>query len=70
MQREFKVHVLNERGKQKANAIAETFNDALERLMMFVPPCRELALVRTKLEEACFFAKKGMASDLTNTENT
>lgn len=63
MKKEFAVHMLNETGKTKAAAIAEVFDTALTALEELVPPGREIAIVRTKLEEACFFAKKGMASD-------
>lgn len=63
MNKEFAVHLLNRDGKEKAQLIAEAFNTLLESLQQgLVPPGRELAIVKTKLEEACFFAKKGMAS--------
>lgn len=68
MNKEFGVHMLNEDGKAKAKAIAEAFDLLLEtlcpadvRLPAICPPGRELAIVKTKLEEACFFAKKAMA---------
>lgn len=62
MNKEFTVHLLNDEGKTKANAIAQAFDDCLEKLILVVPAGRELAIVRTKLEEASFFAKKGMAT--------
>lgn len=61
MNKEFQVHMLNDSGKAKAAAIAETFDECLEKLLALCPPGRELSLVRTKLEEASFFAKKSMA---------
>lgn len=66
MNSEFTVHMLNEYGKTKALAIAESFDDLLERLKARCPEGRDLAIVRTKLEEACFFAKKAMAKDPLN----
>lgn len=65
---EFAVHILNANGKEKAQLIADVFDLALNQLEVLCVPGRELALVRTKLEEACFFAKKSMASDSSNTE--
>lgn len=65
--KEFEVHMLNEAGKVKAKAIAETFDECLTKLVELCPAGRELAIVRTKLEEACFFAKKAMANDPGNT---
>lgn len=65
MHKEFEVHMLNEVGKEKASAIAAVFDDCLTKLEFLcgdISPTREMALVRTKLEEACFFAKKAMAS--------
>lgn len=63
----FEVHMLNERGKSEARQIAEHFDSLLEFLKA---PCggdaRGMAIVRTKLEEACFFAKKAMANQEEN----
>jgi hypothetical protein len=61
----FEVHVLNDQGKERARVIAETFEQAFEKLSALTPTTptnvREFAIVRTKLEEACFYAKKAMA---------
>ena len=58
----FQFHPLNEQGIRKAVRVAELFSELLAELN---PICsvgsREFALVRTKLEEACFFAKKALA---------
>ena len=65
---EFGVHILNEEGIQKAKDMATKFSDLLywlEAPGMCVSG-RELSLAKTKLEEACFFAKKAMATNLTN----
>jgi hypothetical protein len=43
------------------HAIQKIFEDTLKSLAEHIPPSRELSIVTTKLEEACFFAKKGMA---------
>ena len=67
MNKEFQVHMLNDEGKAKARVIAEAFDECLTKLLVPCPPGRELALVRTKLEEACFFAKKSMANAPGNT---
>jgi hypothetical protein len=68
MNKEFAVHMLNDAGKAKAKAIALTFDRCLDDLLHLCPPGRELAIVRTKLEEAAFFAKKAMANSLENGE--
>ncbi len=65
--KEFQVHMLNDAGKAKAKIIAETFDACLDKLVEVCPAGRELALVKTKLEEACFFAKKAMANEPGNT---
>ncbi len=76
MNKEFAVHMLNDAGKDKARAIAEAFDHLVNVLTtpatpedptIICPPCRETAIMRTKLEEACFFAKKAMASAPGNT---
>lgn len=59
---EFRVHILNTLGKEKAALIANAFDDLLGRLEILCPPGREFSIVKTKLEEASFFAKKAMAS--------
>ncbi len=76
---EFSTHLLNEQGKTKARQIAEDFDNLLRYLHI---TCfgqkdsnkegwegREWALVKTKLEEACFYAKKAMAKLPENQQN-
>lgn len=59
---EFDVHMLNDAGIAKARAIAETFSSALTDLeSQCGADGREMAVVRTKLQEAAFFAKRAMA---------
>lgn len=62
----FAVHKLNAEGIQKATDIADTFDEMLSALLTVCPPGREFSIVVTKLEEACFFAKKSMAQDPSN----
>ena len=58
----FKVHILNEEGILKAKEIQTAFEMFLARLEDLCPEgSREFAIVKTKLEEASFFAKKAMA---------
>jgi hypothetical protein len=65
---EFAVHMLNEVGKAKANIIRGAFDDCLNTLAGVCTTGREFAVTKTKLEEACFFAKKAMAVNLSNQE--
>jgi len=60
----FEVHMLNEEGKRNAQDIAIKFEILLLDLEKVCgdPPNREWSVVKTKLEEACFFAKKAMAN--------
>lgn len=59
---EFTVHMLNEEGKERATAIAVSLSECLDHLEgVCGKDGREMAIVRTKLEEACFFAKRAMA---------
>lgn len=65
----FRVHILNEQGIEKAQKLANAFDDLfdhLERLVGAGVNSREFSLVKTKLEEASFFAKKAMASQPEN----
>lgn len=61
----FAVYTLNDAGKENAQDIQRVFNHFLDALTETVEPrnicAREWALVKTKLEEASFFAKKAMA---------
>ncbi len=82
MNKEFGVHMLNDSGKAGAKAISEAFDLLLTTLVEeresgpdtpkvvpLCPPSRETSLLRTKLEEACFFAKKAMASAPGNSDS-
>jgi hypothetical protein len=63
---EFAVHILNDEGIAKANLIKSMFNAFLDELQERCGPGREFSIVKTKLEEACFFAKKSMANQEVN----
>jgi hypothetical protein len=63
---EFQSFAINARGHQKADEIRHKFNDLLEQLKVDMLPSRELSIVKTKLEEACFFAVKYVASQNEN----
>lgn len=60
----FRVHKLNQTGLTLASVMAEQFEKLHNDLE---PVCkgsgREWSIVKTKLEEAAFFAKKAMAMD-------
>lgn len=60
---------MNKDGMQKAQQISAIFSEALRQLETVCLPSRELSIVRTKLEEACFFAKRAMAIDPKNQES-
>lgn len=67
----FAVHMLNATGKVKAAKLGHVFSDLLrelERQYDLGADPRLRAIVTTKLEEACFFAKKAMASQPGNSE--
>lgn len=62
----FEVHILNDEGIAKAKGIARAFDSLLITLEEVCLEngklgSREFSIVRTKLEEAAFFAKKAMA---------
>ena len=59
----FKVHTLTDEGKALAEELASAFDQLLEDVIAIVgkQDGREMAIVTTKLEEACFFAKKALA---------
>jgi hypothetical protein len=58
---EFSVHRLNSNGLAKADTLAAAFAACLAAVSEYLGPGRELALVVTKLQEACFYAKRGIA---------
>lgn len=59
---EFDVHVLNPGGMKKARDIAKSFSTLLNEVEEICgSEGREMALVRTHLQEAAFFAKRAMA---------
>jgi len=62
----FEVHRLNEAGMAKATAIAQCFDGLLIQLKQLCVDGREFSIVKTKLEEAAFFAKKAMAKSPEN----
>lgn len=66
----FKVHRLNARGIAAAESIAQAFTQLLRDVEPLAAGSsgRELAIVRTKLQEACFFAKRAMAMNPENQE--
>ena len=63
---EFETHVLNEVGMSRAKIIGNLFTEFLNELESVVPEGRHLSIVKTKLEDACFHAKKGMACNKDN----
>jgi hypothetical protein len=63
----FKYHQLNAGGLAKCEFVTNSFDDLLSNLETHCNVnSREFSLVKTKLEEACFFAKKSIAIDPAN----
>lgn len=62
----FETYILNERGIEKAEGISLAYNELLDRVSKIIPEGREFSLVRTKLEESCFWAKRAMATQTQN----
>ena len=59
---EFDVHMLNDVGKGRAYDIAKQFSVCLNNLEAIIGlDGREMAIVRTKLQEAAFFATRAIA---------
>ncbi len=58
---EFGVHLLNDRGIENAAEMSIKFSHLTDWLEDVCLQGREWAIVKTKLEEASFFAKKAMA---------
>lgn len=66
----FRTHMLNEQGKTHAEVIANGFNDLLALIKTYCPESREFSICKTKLEEACFYAKKAMANGTANQQTS
>lgn len=67
VRKEFQVHKVNEGGMSKAEQLAEVFSEALDKVEGIAgADGREMSIVRTKLEEASYFAKRAMASKAEN----
>lgn len=64
----FQVHFLNAKGKQYAEDLATGFTALLRQVEGVAQDGRDLAIVRTKLQEASFFAKRAMALNPANQE--
>jgi hypothetical protein len=64
----FKVHMLNQKGVEKAERIKMAFEKCVMDIELQARDGDErcLAIFKTKMEEACFYAKKAMASDSKN----
>ena len=64
----FATHALNAVGRERATQVRAAFSDLLEELEEIVgtDAGRELAIARTKLEEACFFVVKAVAVQARN----
>lgn len=63
----FEVHKLNDVGMTKAGDLRDRFEGLLADLEAICGTAgREMSIVRTKLEEASFFAKRAMAMDPAN----
>jgi hypothetical protein len=58
----FPFHKLNAQGIELAVKIARDFDQLLKELSQVCPDGREFSIVKTKLEEASFFAKKSIAN--------
>jgi len=63
---EFEHYQLNERGIAHSIELITSFDTLLNILKNIIPEGRELSLVRTNLEQACFWAKKGMSKATDN----
>lgn len=56
----FTPHLLNAQGLDKSQRLRAAFSALLCEVEALLPLGRELAIVRTKLEEACMFAVRGV----------
>lgn len=59
----FAVHMLNERGKEEARKLAAQFDGLQTYVTGLGGDSRCQSIAATKLEEACFYAKKALATN-------
>lgn len=63
----FRAHAVNAHGLSQARKLAELFSEMLSSIEEISgTEGREITIIRTKLEEACFFAMRAMASQASN----
>ncbi len=67
---EFKTYVPSARGLEAMQSISQDFDALLTKLEAVIETGRELALVRTHLEIACFYARKGEAKQTAGVADT
>ena len=67
---EFSAIAMNDIAVEKCRVIREAFSEALTAIKQHVKPGRELALVTTKMQEACMWAIRGVAMDPANQHPT
>ena len=53
---EFSAIAMNDIAVEKCRVIRKSFSDALSAIKQHIKPGRELALVTTKMQEACMWA--------------
>ena len=58
---EFQHRTLTEAGVAGTNVVAAAISEALDKIEAVLPAGRERAVVITKLQEAAFFANRGVA---------
>lgn len=66
MNQEFVTHKLSQAGIEKVNDVKKGFDILLDGLKQLCPESRHFSVTKTKLEEACFFAVKSVASEPAN----
>jgi hypothetical protein len=64
----FVTNIVQKERLTNVSNISLKFSELLEYLEATVPSDRYLAIVKTKLEEACFFAKRGYANIAGNSD--
>ena len=70
MPREFEFVRLTDHGINQANTVGDLFAGLFHQLEQNIPNGRELSLVKTKLQEVCFWAKKAVSLNSENQKET